>query len=521
MSCLGSNLVIRVARCSAHQLLRDKNLASVTVGHRKFFTKMPKARLEAPSTSPSVFDPNGLSPESSRSFLEKKMTQALGNELAKQVPTYKTLKDFSLILKLYPLGSFTPEFMHVFEEYLLNFLEKSENDISTEDLTYLLNLLSSTKKRPIKILKTISTHLSNRFERCKLIDTLEAEHLAGTLFALNKLSYNDIELLTKLCDVLSNMDPSFVPNIKRNTFVSLLTSLGQLRFLHEPLLNQVMKSLPHIMTSRRAFGSPELACIFITLSKLGYKPKNLNDICQEYILPNVKQNKIRHESVWIDFLWSLAYFDQVDRSHPLMKEVLDPRSPFVKSIEDRVNDGDVSCRTDLSKILNIQALLLGSPSSQEKLVFGQEERVDQLFEPPPRSQDCLAFSRNVTDTLNFFVPRGSHMELGVRTKLGFTIDARFVVSSDLKTLALDKFTSSPVIPEGFHRVNILTASFRQSLLNDPTQASGQIKMAERIIKDVLRETTVVVTPSPFFSKNDTVQKVSFLQKLIREAIYRV
>lgn len=449
------------------------------------------------------------------------MTQAIGDELTRQMPSYKSLKDFGMILKLYPLGTFTPEFMHVFEEYLIDFLSKTKDSISTEDLTYLFNLLSGTKKRPVKILKIMSTALMIRFENSKeTANAMEAEHLAGLVFALNKLSYFDIPLLTKICDVLTEVEPSVVVEVKSNTIVTLLTSLGQIRFLHKPLMDKILKAVPEIMSSRKVLRSPELACLLITLSKLGYKPDGLDEICRDFILPNVKRSEVRLESVWIDFLWSLVYLDLVDKSHPFMKDVVNPSSSLVKSIEDRIREGEASCRTDLSKVLNMQALLLApSSSSSSRLILTKED--DLVYEPPARSNDCQAFSASVTDTLNFFIPRGSHMELGIRTKLGFSIDARFVISSDMKTKSLDKLTSASKIPKGFHRVNVLTASFRQSLLNEPTEATGQVKMQARLVKSALKETVVIVTPNPFLSKNDSVQKVSFLQKLIKDAIYQV
>jgi hypothetical protein len=421
--------------------------------------------------------------------------------------------------------------MHVFEEYLVDFLGRNTNSIYSEDLTYLLNLLSSSKKRPIKVLKAVSDLLLTRLAHSSF-QPEEAEHLAGTLFCLNKLSYIDKELLEALCKNLTQVDPSVAVCIKRNTLVSLLTALGRFRWCHEPLLSRILNSVPDIMKSRRVLGSHELVCLLVTLSKLGYKPSNLKDIWEKNIRNNIVRDKISQESVWIDFLWALAFLDLAGKKDPLMKEVLDSSSPFVKSVELKVREGDVASRTDFCKILNIQGLLLGSPSSngrrkRDPVTFGKQEEGGEgdksLFEPPPRSQDCLSFSKNVTDTLNFFIPQGSHMELGIRTNLGFTIDARFVISADMKTLALDKVPSLPslLVPQGLHRVNVLTASFRHTLLNDPSQAAGQLKMYARIVREVLGETVVVVAPDPFSSKNDAVQKVSLLQKLIKEAIYQV
>ena len=447
------------------------------------------------------------------------MTQSMGNELMKEMPYYKTLKDFSLILKLYPLGSFTPEFMHVFEEYLSDFLIKNEKHISLEDLTYLLNLLALTKKRPVKILRTLSSILMISLDKDPTL--LDPEYIATTVYSLNKLSYNDVDLYTKICDSLVELDPPVMMTIKRNTLVSLLTSLGQGRFLHQPLLDNLVSSVKDTMASRRPLSSSELACILITLAKLGYRPSALNDISRDFIIPNVTREQTSSDGVWIDYLWSLAFFNLVDKNHPLMKQVLDPSSLLVQSIQDKIRDGEVSCRTDLSKIFNIQAFYGSLQSSQKKRKSKsktKEEVSDCLLEPPSRSQDCISFCKSVTDHLNYFVPKGSHMELGVKTNMGFNIDARFVISSDLKALSLEKVSS---IPQGYHRINVLTASFRQTLLNHPTRPTGQVKMAAQLIKEVLGETVVVVTPTPFFSKNDSVQKVSFLQTLIKDAIYQV
>ena len=436
---------------------------------------------------------------------------------------YEYIKDFCLILKLYPMKSFSPEFTHLFEDALLRFLSLPDQKFDLQDLTYLFYLISNTKRRPIKVMRRISELIVNdlvtdagddRGARSKT----KHENICLMIYGMFKTMFYDAPLLQKLCDILT-ADENKLKDVKRNTMTSLLISLGHMRFKHVPLLDLITSIVPAAASTRKHMNANEMMALVNTLARVNYRPAAFTDICVKHILPNVGLDLIPEEAC-IDFVWSLSFFNLAD-DH-IVGYLLNPSGRVMQRIKKKVINRDSAVWSDVSKLMNIRAVAVHEMGfSCPEIVLP----VDRI-EPAARSNDCTAFAATVIDTFNLFIPKGSHMETGIQSDLGFEIDARFCINACLKSMSLDevrKLTAgnNGSLPDGYYMVNVLTGSFRTTLLNEGNEMTGQLELQRRLLKKVMKQPVLVVDSISLMSKSDAVARVNFLQELIRDSLVQL
>lgn len=460
----------------------------------------------------------------SSNILEKRMAAVLGNNVSQTLDKYQNIEDFSLILKLYPMGSFSPEFTQLFEDALLRFLSLSDRKFDLQDLTYLFHLISGTKRRPIKVMKKISdlivhdqvTNERTSYNRSKL----KQEYIALMISAMSKTMFLDAPLLQKLCDILT-AEGYKLREVRKNPMTSLLIALGQMRFKHTPLMDTITAMAASLGGTRTPFNPNELMALVNTLARLNYRPPDFGNICVKHIIPNVGLDVIP-EQACIDFVWSLSFFNLLD--HHILGYLLNPNDRILRSIRSRIAARDNSVWSDVSKLMNIRAVAVHEMGLRCPEIVLPVDKIDK----PARSNDCTAFATTVIDTLNLFIPKDSHMQTGVMSELGFEIDARFCINASLRSLSLDqvknmraKGDSSDSLPDGYYTVNVLTSSFKTTLLNAGNEITGQLELQRRLIKNILKQPVLVVGTLNLMSKSDAVARVNYLQELIRDALVQL
>lgn len=459
--------------------------------------------------------------------LEQKMASVLGHNVSKSLDKYQDIKDFCLILKLYPMGSFSPEFMQLFEDALFRFLSLPDQRFDLQDLTYLFHLVSGTKRRPIKVMKRLSELIMSDTqvvdnERSKV----KHEYICLMVYAMQKTMFLDVDLLQKLCDILTR-DSHRLVDVKKNTMTSLLIALGQMRFRHVPLMDAITSLIPLANTSRKPLNPNAMMALVNTLARINYRPPHLTDVCVKHVLPNVGLDLIAEEAV-VDFVWSLSFFKLAD-DH-IIGYLLNPNGRIMRRINDRIVCCDTKVWADVAKLQNIRSVAVNEMGFTCPELQLPVDSVCKVC----RSHDCSVFASTVIDTFNLFIPKGSHMQTGVTSEFGFEIDARFYINASLKTLSLDDVrrlqtaatsgdddVSKGSLPDGYVLVNVLTASFRTTLSNESSGIAGQLELQRRLLKNVAKQAVVVVDAANLMSKSDAVTRVNYLQQLIRNALVQV
>lgn len=481
-------------------------------------------------------------------LLERRMAAVLGNNVCRSSLDQKEqqLSDFCLMLKLYPIGSFSPEFWQLFEESLLRFLSLPDQQFVVSDLTYLFHLISGTKRRPIKVLRRISDLICDPDTRMDLLEHKPrgqkndriagksitsgslSEDLCLLIHSMCKTAFLDGPLLQHACDLLLRLQDRHLAlrQVKRNTLTSCLIALGQMRFKHTGLLDAVTGSIPDTGSSRRPYHANELMALINTLAVVDHRPPDFEKVVQRFVIPVVTGSMDSiSDPVLIQFFWSLAYFNLLD-SH-LVASILQPNGRIMSGIKNRVHQKDDSVWTEVAKLRQIRAVAVHEMGITDPKVVPQDDLLTDVSSDVRRRRagDATAFATSVTDSLNLFLPKGVSMQTNVPTELGFEVDARFCVNVSLKALRLEEWVENKdgKLPDGFQVLNLLTCTFRSCLLSPTSEAEarqpvGQMLLQQRLLKKACNQSVVLIDDLSFVSKADAVARVNYLQQKIRQTV---
>ena len=95
----------------------------------------------------------------------------------------------------------------------------------------ILNQIGRKRRRNVPLLKTMSFYI---FKHKNMLDL---KQISDCLFSFNQLSFKDKDLVEGLCTELVIK----VPEAESSSVLrSVLTSLGQLKYLHTQLLDTIM-----------------------------------------------------------------------------------------------------------------------------------------------------------------------------------------------------------------------------------------------------------------------------------------
>ena len=95
----------------------------------------------------------------------------------------------------------------------------------------ILGQMGRKKRRNVPLLKTMSFYI---FKHKNMLDV---KQISDCLFGFNQLSFKDKNVLEGLCTELVTK----IPEVESSPVLrSILTSLGQLKYLHTPLIDTVL-----------------------------------------------------------------------------------------------------------------------------------------------------------------------------------------------------------------------------------------------------------------------------------------
>merc|ERR1719411_360954 len=102
------------------------------------------------------------------------------------------------------------------------------DELPAADLVLILSQLGRKKRRNVPLLKAISFYI------CKHKNMLDIKQISDCLYSFNKLSFKDKISVESLCSELVNKvaEVESAPVLR-----SLLTSLGQLKYRHIPVMD--------------------------------------------------------------------------------------------------------------------------------------------------------------------------------------------------------------------------------------------------------------------------------------------
>ena len=134
---------------------------------------------------------------------------------------------------------YSQHFSEQFTRKLEDRITELAENMMANDLALVLKAMGTKKRRNLPLLRAISYHLLKRRSELSL------KLLSDCMFALNQLTFKDTELLEGLCDVaeqkIAISDIGEISDIKPEQQVmlarSMLTSLGQLKFRHQGILD--------------------------------------------------------------------------------------------------------------------------------------------------------------------------------------------------------------------------------------------------------------------------------------------
>ena len=164
--------------------------------------------------------------------------------------------------------------------------------------------MSSRRTRPI--LRAIAYHLN------KSTEPLSVRASTDVLVALQRLNFRDQVLIERVCnDLISQLTPA----IKPSQVGVLLTTLGQLKFRHEGLLEALCEWMNNNWSQVR---KQDVVSLLLSLATVNFLPSNweslwprISSILSEEFQASA-ESKSWSENILLDVAWSLAVLGHLD-----------------------------------------------------------------------------------------------------------------------------------------------------------------------------------------------------------------
>eukprot|EP00092_Neocalanus_flemingeri_P033737 GFUD01036676.1.p1 GENE.GFUD01036676.1~~GFUD01036676.1.p1 ORF type:complete len:613 (+),score=202.94 GFUD01036676.1:73-1911(+) len=376
----------------------------------------------------------------------------LYNEVVKSLERrWVELKDGKLFVSLlHYVELFSPQFVAKLEDRIADLME----EISPGDLALILAELGRKKRRNVPLLKSLTFYLT------KHRNMLDIKQISDSLFALNQLSYKDHDTLERLCSQLENhiQDTESSPVLR-----SILTSLGQLKYLHTPVVDRIMAWYQARLDNNIPMTMKDMTTLLITCATLNHNPVQHSSLL-EHISQHLTQDLAQPDQVWLDTVWSLTLLGRVTPLH--LESVLSPA--FHTSLLYNTSNKTVGSTL---KLLNINAAAkLLYPAYQGPTIKVAEDALLKDIKVSP-SLAKVQLTQSVMEAFSTLFPPPRLLRTNVNTLLGCVAEGEFVCDTSGKPLLVqdlsDNFGSAePVkpLPPNAHRMALVTASFQDCLI---------------------------------------------------------
>ena len=359
--------------------------------------------------------------------------------------------------------------MHYYPEHLSEqFITKLEDRIAelgdsmaADDLALVLKTLGKRSRRNLPLLRILSYHLLKRRSELSL------KLLSDCMFSLNQLTFKDTELLEGLCDLaeqkISNLETGEMSDVTPEQQVmlarSMLTSIGQLKFLHIGLLDSLCALLTLKLDGRENFvKNRDLTTFLLTTAILNYCPKNSAKL-YEAVIQNLSQSKLQEELqgksevMWLNIVWSMAILNKAPHHH--LNSVLS--SEFYNRLLYSHDHRNVQV---ILKLLNVNAVASIDSTYQGPLIDVEDDPLLRDIKSVLTKDKEKLVSLAMEDFNKFACPP-KFLVPNVNTLMGFQIEGEAVFDSLGKAVSIDglsifsgdstKSKSQKSLPEGATR----------------------------------------------------------------------
>uniref|UniRef100_A0A8D9F653 Protein TBRG4 n=1 Tax=Cacopsylla melanoneura TaxID=428564 RepID=A0A8D9F653_9HEMI len=357
------------------------------------------------------------------------------------------------------------------------------SSIQLPQMVKILSALGAKRKRSTPLLRSLAFNIGKSSERLNL------KQGADVFYATALLNFPDEVLLEK---VAADMVEGIPSNDKPAVLGSLCYSMGVLRYKNSELLETIThwvdKNLDHCRTQ-------DLVSLMLTLARVNYTPSNAQELFPR-VVPNLTPAELTSSSLWLDLVWSYVVLGIGDLNQ-YVRSVLS--SQFVEQFSEGSETDSVG---DKLKLININAAAKHLLTNYEGPFLDPKSPVWDI--PLNRSRDKQAMVSVLTDSLVNLVPAQTHLKTNVDSRLGFFIDAEFLLDSRKNPIALNKETKD------VHKVAILTLDYHDLCRGTHNYPNGIAALSVRLLEATGYH--VITVPHTEFHRNDKlVSRVKYLE----------
>ena len=269
---------------------------------------------------------------------------------------------------------------------------------------------------------------------------------------------------------------------------SVLMSLGQMKYLHSPLLEAIMTWYTKDMGSESSkMTVKDMTTLLITLATLNHVPSEHTKLLDHVSKEIWDASSSLPEHVWLDTVWSLTVLGMV--THEQLHSVLNSNFYNVMQLKNK-NIGNTL------KFLNINAAakLLIEDYSGPTISVQDDALMKEIRVSPGLAK--VQYNKSVLEAFSPLFPPPRLSNLEVNTLLGFVAEAEAVVDGYGRPLAVQEFSDSygskpPVkpLPEAGRKLSLVTASFQDCLLGG--QLSGVTSLSVRLLEALGHDVLVI------------------------------
>ncbi|CAH0673802.1 unnamed protein product [Spodoptera exigua] len=339
-------------------------------------------------------------------------------------------------------------------------------NLTLPQMIKVMKALQSKGRRSTPLLRALSHNITNQAE---IIDLKKS---ADLLYAMAALNFPDPVLLDRICnDVIeclpSNEDKSAVVN-------SITTSLGLLKYRHEPVLSAITDWLHQHIAQCRA---TDIASAVVTLATVDYLPPS--DSAQGLIKTalTLKEEEMSKSSSWLDLVFSLLILNKAKKTQ--LESTLQPEF--------------------IDKLLSAG----GSPRLPEDISVGV---------PVVYTKEKAFYVQSIMDTFKSFVSAEAFLKKDCNSGMGFLYDAEFAVDAKCHPVPLDKAENNKSV----FRIAVLGLDYHD-MSRKSAVPLGINQLHTRLLE--LKGFKVLQIPYTEFSPKDKlVTRVQYIEKRLKEIV---
>lgn len=362
------------------------------------------------------------------------------------------------------------------------------SSIQLPQMIKILSALGAKRKRSTPLLRSLAFNIGKSTERLNLKEG------ADVFYATALLNFPDEVLLEK---VAADMCDSIPANDKPAVIGSLAFSMGILRYKNSELLEHIAH---WVAKNADLCRTQDLVSVALTLARVNYTPSNADDLFA-ILIPSLTPAEVASSTLWLDLVWSYVVLNRGDLKSQV-QNVLEPQ--FVEQFSEGSETDSVG---DKLKLININAAAKYLLKDYKGPFLDPASSIWDI--PLLRSRDKQALVAVLADSLINLVPAQTHLRTNVDSRLGFYIDAEFLLDSRKNPIPLNKESKEA------HKVAVVCLDYHDLCRGTHNHPNGITSLCLRLLE--ASGYHVITVPHTEFSRRDKlVTRVQFLENKIKE-----